>query len=88
MQAVEITAFLDGRISDLVKSRLPDQPAYPFGDPQYASFMPREDMSMSVGATPIRSSSHKRSGSGEFKRETEKVGNTKQTYRHRGKFED
>lgn len=46
MHAGEITNYLDERISELAKSRLPDEPLYPFGQSQYASFMmPRDEMS-------------------------------------------
>src|SRR5579862_2803697 len=45
MHVVEITDFLDQRISDLAKSRLPEGPVYPSGNSQYASFMmPRDEM--------------------------------------------
>lgn len=45
MQVVEITNFLDQRISELAKNRLPEEPAYPSGNTQYASFMmPRDEM--------------------------------------------
>jgi hypothetical protein len=45
MHAVEIASFLDQRISELAKNRLPQEPAYPGGDLQYASFMmPRDEM--------------------------------------------
>jgi hypothetical protein len=43
MHAVEITLFLDERISELARNRLPDEPGYPSGDSQYASFMISSD---------------------------------------------
>lgn len=39
MHAVEITNYLDERITELARNRLPDEPGYPSGDSQYASFM-------------------------------------------------
>jgi hypothetical protein len=39
MLAVEITNYLDERITELAKNRLPQEPGYPSGDSQYASFM-------------------------------------------------
>jgi hypothetical protein len=36
---VEITNYLDERITELAKNRLPQEPGYPSGDSQYASFM-------------------------------------------------
>jgi hypothetical protein len=39
MHAVEITNYLDERITELAKNRLPQEPGYPSGDSQYASFM-------------------------------------------------
>jgi len=45
MRAVEITNFLDEKISELIKNRLPEEPGYPSGESQYASFiMPRDEM--------------------------------------------
>lgn len=45
MHAVEITNFLDEKISELIKNRLPEEPGYPSGESQYASFiMPRDEM--------------------------------------------
>lgn len=45
MHAVEITNFLDEKISELIKDRLPEEPGYPSGESQYASFiMPRDEM--------------------------------------------
>jgi hypothetical protein len=47
MHAVDITNYLDERISELVKNRLPEEPVYPSGESQYASFMiPRDEMSL------------------------------------------
>ena len=47
MQALEITCYLDERISELAKCRLPEHPVYPLGDTHYASFMTsREEMDM------------------------------------------
>jgi len=45
MQGVEteITNYLDEKISDLAKNRLPEAPEYPFGNSQYASFMTPRD---------------------------------------------
>lgn len=43
MHAVEITLFLDERITELARNRLPDEPGYPSGDSQYASFMISSD---------------------------------------------
>ena len=39
MRAVQITTLLDERISELARNKLPEQPGYPAGDAQYASFM-------------------------------------------------
>jgi hypothetical protein len=39
MHAVEITTFLDERIQELARNRLPDEPQYPAGESQYASFL-------------------------------------------------
>jgi len=45
MHAVEITNFLDEKISELINNRLPEEPRYPSGESQYASFiMPRDEM--------------------------------------------
>jgi len=45
MHAVEITNLLDEKISELIKNRLPEEPGYPSGESQYASFMmPRDEM--------------------------------------------
>lgn len=43
MHAVEITNYLDERITELARNRLPDEPGYPSGDSQYASFMTAGD---------------------------------------------
>ena len=43
MHPVEITTYLDDQISALVTSRLPEEPGYPAGDAQYASFMISSD---------------------------------------------
>jgi hypothetical protein len=39
MQALEIASYLDERISELAKTRLPGHPTLPVGEFQYASFM-------------------------------------------------
>lgn len=45
MLPAEITNYLDNKISELAKSRLPDEPGYPSGETQYASFiMPKDEM--------------------------------------------
>ena len=45
MHSVEITNFLDDKISELAKNRLPDEPRLPSGQTQYASFMmPSDEM--------------------------------------------
>jgi hypothetical protein len=45
MLPAEITNYLDDKISELAKSRLPDEPGYPSGETQYASFiMPKDEM--------------------------------------------
>jgi hypothetical protein len=45
MHTVEITNLLDEKISELIKNRLPEEPGYPSGESQYASFMmPRDEM--------------------------------------------
>jgi hypothetical protein len=45
MLPAEITNYLDDKISELAKNRLPDEPGYPSGETQYASFlMPRDEM--------------------------------------------
>ena len=42
---MEITNFLDEKISELIKNRLPEEPGYPSGESQYVSFiMPRDEM--------------------------------------------
>ena len=62
MQAIEITKFLDERISDLAKNRLPDAPIYPSGDSRYASFMTSHDeINMSAKSPERYSSYHDRS---------------------------
>jgi hypothetical protein len=48
MHALEITTFLDERISELTKERLPEEPNYPSGQTQYASFMMSRNEGMSV----------------------------------------
>jgi hypothetical protein len=45
MLPAEITNYLDNKISELAKSRLPDEPGYPSGETQYASFIiPKDEM--------------------------------------------
>jgi hypothetical protein len=45
MHPAEITNLLDDVISELAKNRLPDEPGYPSGETQYASFMtPKDEM--------------------------------------------
>ena len=45
MLPAEITNYLDDKISELAKNRLPDEPGYPSGETQYASFiMPKDEM--------------------------------------------
>lgn len=45
MHPAEITNYLDDAISELAKHKLPDEPGYPSGESQYASFMiPKEEM--------------------------------------------
>ena len=39
----EITNYLDEKISELAKSRLPEAPEYRFGNSHYASFMMPRD---------------------------------------------
>jgi hypothetical protein len=52
MHALEITNYLDERISELAKNRLPEEPVYPSGDSQYASFMmPLDETNMNGKAT-------------------------------------
>jgi len=47
MHLGEITNFLDQRISELAKNRLPEEPVYPAGNSQYASFiMPKDEMDL------------------------------------------
>lgn len=47
MHAVDITNCLDERISELIKNKLPEEPVYPSGQTQYASFMmPRDEMNI------------------------------------------
>lgn len=48
MHALEITTFLDDRISELTKERLPEEPSYPSGQTQYASFMMSRNEGMTV----------------------------------------
>jgi len=48
MHPAEITNILDDAISELAKNRLPDEPGYPSGETQYASFMtPKDEMNSS-----------------------------------------
>jgi hypothetical protein len=62
MHAVEITSFLDERISELVKNRFPEEPQYPSGESQYASFiMPRDEMINLNDKSPEKYSSYSRS---------------------------
>ena len=46
MHPAEITNYLDDAISELAKNRLPDEPGYPSGEIQYASFMMRKEDEM------------------------------------------
>ena len=64
MHAVEITSFLDERISELAKNRLPEEPGYPSGEPHYASFMmPRDEMIMSdKDPEKLSSANHRSNG--------------------------
>jgi hypothetical protein len=48
MHALEITTFLDERISELTNDRLPEEPSYPSGQTQYASFMMPRDEAMNL----------------------------------------
>jgi hypothetical protein len=62
MHAVEIIALLDERITELAKSRLPEEPAYPSGDAQYASFMvSHEEMNSDKERLKKRENSDKQS---------------------------
>jgi hypothetical protein len=69
MHVGEITTFLDQTISDLARNRLPEEPVYPAGNSQYASFMmPQDEMDLNdkdhdkwAGYSSKRSSSGGRS---------------------------
>ena len=66
MHPVEITNFLDERISELAKNRLPEEPGYRWGNSEYASFMmPRDDMSINE-KSPDKWSNYTRSTNGNW----------------------
>ena len=48
MHPLDITSFLDERISELTNDHLPEEPNYPSGQTQYASFMMPRDHTMSL----------------------------------------
>lgn len=86
MHAVEITNFLDERISELAKNQLPEEPGYPSGDSQYASFMmPRDEMNINE-KSPEKWSSYNRSNGSwdDHKTKQDRLSNSKNRFTQKG----